>query len=256
MENQAQTVESVTNTEATESVAEGVNTHNDTSSPQPSVADRPSWLNEKFESGEELQKSYDELASKLGKKEEDIKNTLMQELETEAFANRPPSAGEYIIPDSLDAEEAGSNSMLKWWADYSWNNGLSQEEFDEGIAKFVEYAGANEPNLDEVKKGLGDNANARVEAVQLWMNKFFPDNDMQEAVATLGSSVGGIKALEKVIEATKGTSLNTETTPTGHITQEMIEAKMKDPRYWQQGKRDESFIAEVNNDWKKFANIG
>ena len=88
------------------------------------------------------------------------------------------------------------------------------------------------------------------------MNKFFPDGDMQEAVAELGSSIGGIKALEKVIEATKGTPLNTNAQPTGHITQADIEAKMKDPRYWQQGRRDEAFVQEVNNDWKRLLNTG
>ena len=88
------------------------------------------------------------------------------------------------------------------------------------------------------------------------MNKFFPDQEMQEAVAELGATVGGIKALEKVIEATKGTSLNTNTVTTGQLSQADIEAKMKDPRYWQQGKRDEAFVQEVNNDWKRLLNTG
>ena len=38
----------------------------------PVATERPSWLNDKFETGEDLQKSYDELSAKLGKKEEDI----------------------------------------------------------------------------------------------------------------------------------------------------------------------------------------
>ena len=218
--------------------------------------ERPAWLNEKFNTGEDLQKSYDELASKIGKNKEDIKTEVLAELEQEAYANRPATAGDYVIPETLDEKEAGTNPLLKWWSEYSHENGLSQEEFDEGIGKWIEHTSLNQPNLEEVKKGLGDNAGARVEAVQLWMNKFFPDADMQDAVSELGSSIGGIKALEKVIEATKGTSLNTNTQVTGRMSQADIETKMKDPRYWQQGKRDEAYVQEVNNDWKRLLNTG
>lgn len=217
---------------------------------------RPEWLPEKFQTPEELAKSYGELSTKIGQKEDDIKAQVMKQLEEEAYSARPASAGEYVVPEILDAEEAGTNPLLKWWSDYSWENGLSQEEFDEGINKWAEHMSGNQPDLETVKAELGDNANARVEAIQLWMNKFFPDQDMQEAVAELGSSVGGIKALEKVIEATKGTSLNTNTVTTGQLSQADIEAKMKDPRYWQQGKRDEAFVQEVNNDWKRLLNTG
>ncbi|BCV06398.1 MAG: hypothetical protein CM15mV132_230 [uncultured marine virus] len=137
---------------------------------------RPTWLNEKFETGEDLQKSYDELASKLGKRREDVKSEVLQELETEAYANRPASAGDYQIPEILDEAEAATNPLLKWWADYSWDNGLSQEEFNEGITKWAEHTGGNQPDLDQVKKDLGDNANSRVEATQLFVNKFFLKN--------------------------------------------------------------------------------
>ncbi len=113
---------------------------------------RPSWLNEKFETGEDLQKSYDELASKLGKSKEDVKSEVLQELETEAYANRPASAGDYQIPEILDEAEAATNPLLKWWADYSWDNGLSQEEFNEGITKWAEHTGSNQPDLEQVKK--------------------------------------------------------------------------------------------------------
>lgn len=219
-----------------------------TTTPAPT---RPEWLPEKFDSPETFAKSYSELESKLGKGEEELRKTLMTELEQKAFENRPATAGDYQIPEVLDAETAGSDPLLKWWADYSWQNGLSQDEFDKGIQQFADYMKPEEVDLDTVNKELGDNANQRVEAVQLWMNKFFPDKAMQEAVAELGSSSAGIKALEHIIEQTKGTNLNVETVATGQVTQADIEAKMKDPRYWQQGRRDDAYVNEVNNDWKR-----
>ena len=54
---------------------------------------RPEGLPEKFKTWDDMVKSYSELESWKGKKEEDIKATVLQELETEAYANRPASSG-------------------------------------------------------------------------------------------------------------------------------------------------------------------
>ena len=172
-------------------------------------------------------------------------------METEAFAERPATVGEYVLPETVDETEAVDNELLDWWSNYSWNNGLSQDEFAEGIAKYADAVAGKQPDLEAVRKDLGDNANMRVEAVQLWMNKFFPDQNMQQAVAELGSSSAGIKALEHIIEQTKGSNVATPSVITGQVTQADIESKMKDPRYWQQGKRDNAFIQEVNSDFKR-----
>jgi len=50
---------------------------------------RPEWLPEKFTKPEDMAKSYGELESKIGKKEEDIRTAIHSELEKEAFAHRP-----------------------------------------------------------------------------------------------------------------------------------------------------------------------
>lgn len=213
--------------------------------------ERPEWLPEKFQTPEDLRKSYDELSSKLGKGEEELRKSIMEEIETDAFSQRPASVGEYVLPEILDEEAAVDNELLDWWSNYSWENGLSQEEFAEGIEKYANAIMETQPDLDAVAKELGDNANERVEAVQLWMNKFFPDAEMQEAIATLGSSAAGIKALEHIIEQTKSGNISPQGNVAGQITQADVEAKMKDPRYWQQGKRDPAFVAEVNNEWKR-----
>ena len=210
---------------------------------------RPSWLNEKFETGEDLQKSYDELASKLGKSKEDVKSEVLQELETEAYANRPASAGDYQIPEILDEAEAATNPLLKWWADYSWDNGLSQEEFNEGITKWAEHTGSNQPDLDQVKKDLGDNANARVEATQLFVNKFFPE-DLRDAVAELGTSAEGIKALELIQRSMQQAQPNNQATAPAKQTIEDLMAKMRDPRYYDPARRDKAYVQEVTNGFK------
>jgi hypothetical protein len=238
-------------TTPTESATE---TPTETSVPPTSVESvaeptRPSWLNEKFETGEDLQKSYDELASKLGKSREDVKSEVLQELETEAYANRPASAGDYQIPEILDEGEAATNPLLKWWADYSWDNGLSQEEFNEGITKWAEHNGANQPDLEQVKKDLGDNANARVEATQLFVNKFFPE-DLRDAVAELGTSAEGIKALELIQRSMQQAQPNNQATAPAKQTIEDLMAKMRDPRYYDPARRDKAYVQEVTNGFK------
>ena len=211
---------------------------------------RPSWLNEKFETGEDLQKSYDELASKLGKSKEDVKSEVLQELETEAYANRPASAGDYQIPEILDEAEAATNPLLKWWADYSWDNGLSQEEFNEGITKWAEHNGANQPDLEQVKKDLGDNANSRVEAANLFVQKFFPD-ELKDAVAELGTSVEGIKALELIQRSMQQTSPNAQAQSPSKVTREDLMAKMRDPRYYDPARRDAAYVQEITDGFKR-----
>ena len=196
-----------------------------------------------------MAKSYSELESWKGKKEEDIKNGLLQELETEAYSNRPASAGDYQIPEILDEAEAATNPLLKWWADYSWDNGLSQEEINEGITRWAEHTGRNQHDLDQVKKDLGDNANARVEATQLFVNKFFPE-DLRDAVAELGTSAEGIKALELIQRSMQQAQPNNQDTAPAKQTIEDLMAKMRDPRYYDPARRDKAYVQEVTNGFK------
>ena len=211
---------------------------------------RPEGLPEKFNTREDMAKSYSELESWKGKKEEDIKANVLQELETEAYANRPASAGDYQIPEILDDAEAATNPLLKWWADYSWENGLSQDEFNEGITKWAEHNTSDEPDLDQVKKDLGDNANQRVEAVQLFMNKFFPE-EMQGAVAQLGTSAEGIKALELIQRSMQQTAPNAQASSPSKVTIEDLMAKMRDPRYDDPARRDKAYVQEITDGFKR-----
>ena len=211
---------------------------------------RPEWLPEKFTTPEDMAKSYGELESWKGKKEEDLRKTISDELKVESLSQRPKTAGDYQIPDSIDEEEAGTNPLLKEWADYAWENGYSQEKFSHWVNKFAEYMNADQPDLEQIKKDLGDNANARVESAQLFMNKFFP-TEMHEAISQLGTSVEGIKAIEFIQRQMQGTDISGQASTPSKLSHADIEAKMKDERYWNPAKRDKAFVDEVNNDFQK-----
>ena len=73
--------------------------------PQVETSDsRPEWLPEKFNTPEDLSKAYTALSSKLGEKEEDVRNRLMEELQEQASEGVPEKAGDYELPDFVDAE--------------------------------------------------------------------------------------------------------------------------------------------------------
>ena len=80
--------------------------------------ERPEWLPEKYNTGEDLAKAYKELESKLGGKEEDIKNKLLEEIQAEAFGDRPETAGDYQLPDIIDEESAVDSELLQWWSEH------------------------------------------------------------------------------------------------------------------------------------------
>jgi len=203
---------------------------------------RPEWLPEKYNTGEDLAKAYKELESKLGTKEEDIRSKIIEEIQTEAFSERPESAGDYQLPDIVNEEMAVDNELLKWWADHSYENGFSQEEFNKGIEMYAQAIGGQEPDLDAEAAKLGDNANDRIQAASMFANKFFPEQAIP-AVERMCESHEGILALEAVMEAMKDGSFTAETQPSAGQSEADLREMMNDPRYYKD--RDPHFVKQV-----------
>lgn len=203
---------------------------------------RPEWLPEKYNTGEDLAKAYKELESKLGTKEEDIRSKIIEEIQTEAFSERPESAGDYQLPDIVNEELAVDNELLKWWADHSYENGFSQEEFNKGIEMYAQAIGGQEPDLDAEAAKLGDNANDRIQAASMFANKFFPEQAIP-AVERMCESHEGILALEAVMEAMKDGSFTAETQPSAGQSEADLREMMNDPRYYKD--RDPHFVKQV-----------
>lgn len=203
---------------------------------------RPEWLPEKYSTGEDLAKAYKELESKLGTKDEDIRSKIIEEIQTEAFSERPESAGDYQLPDIVNEEMAVDNELLRWWADHSYENGFSQDEFNKGIEMYAQAIGGQEPDLDAEAAKLGDNANDRIQAASMFANKFFPEQAIP-AVERMCESHEGILALEAVMEAMKDGSFAGETQASAGQSEADLREMMNDPRYWKD--RDPQFIKQV-----------
>lgn len=215
---------------------------------QAAVPSRPEWLPEKYNSGEDLAKAYKELESKLGTKEEDIRSRIMEEIQSEAFSDRPESAGDYQLPESIDDSVAVDNKLLSWWAEHSFENGYSQEEFEQGIAMYAEAMNGSMPDIEAEAKMLGDNADQRIEAASLFANKFFPEAALP-AIERMCESHEGIIALEAIMEAMKDGSFAGNTQAVAGTSEKELREMMNDPRYWKD--RDPHFIKQVTEGFQQ-----
>lgn len=212
--------------------------------------ERPEWLPEKFKSAEDLATAYSSLEGKLGQKEDEYRDSFLKEMEEQAYANRPVSAGDYELPEGIDQELASDNELLEWWSKTSFENGYSQEEFSEGINMYINAINADVPDYDQELSRLGDNANARTEAVSLFANQFFPEEQLG-AIERMCETADGVMALETIMNAMKQTGPSVDGTPAGVLNEKALQQMMNDPRYHDPARRDENFVKQVESGFQK-----
>ena len=216
----------------------------------PPAPERPEWLPEKYKTGEDLAKAYKELESKLGAKDDDLRKAIIEEIQAEAFADRPETAGDYQLPESISADEAVDNELLKWWSEHSFENGYSQAEFEQGIEMYAQAVLGTQPDLEAESAKLGDNANARIDAASAWASKFFPEETMP-AIERMCESHEGIIALEVMMDAMKDGSFAADVESASRTTEAELRQMMQDPRYYDSTRRDPTFVKQVEDGFKQ-----
>lgn len=202
----------------------------------------------KYKSAEDLESAYKSLESKIGEKEDSIRERLKEEMSAPK-EGVPATSGEYELPDFIDEAEAVESDALKSWADHCLENGYNQEEFQKGIELYMQSM-PEEPNLEEEAKHLGDNAQDRINAASLFANKFFPE-DAMSAVERMCEGADGIIALEAIMAAMKEPSMNVETGTADSISEESLNEMMRDERYWNPRVRDDNYVKQVQSGFKK-----
>lgn len=223
---------------------------------EPEAAPDPlSALPEKFKSLEDMVESYSNLESKIGAKEETFRDQFMKEMEEQAYANRPESVGDYVLPDSIDDEMATDNPLLQWWANTAFENGYSQDEFAEGIEMYVNAINADVPDYDAEVEKLGDNASARTEAASLFANQFFPE-EMLGAVERMCETAEGIMVVEHIMEALKEGGPSNGAMEVSRETEADLRQMMLDPRYHDPARRDPTFVKQVDDGFKRMFSNG
>ncbi|MEK9983504.1 MAG: hypothetical protein VW879_02065 [Opitutae bacterium] len=223
---------------------------------EPEAAPDPlAALPEKFKSLDDLVESYSNLESKIGAKEETFRDQFMKEMEEQAYANRPESVGDYVLPDSIDDEMATDNQLLQWWANTAFENGYSQDEFAEGIEMYVNAVNADVPDYDAEIEKLGDNASARTEAASLFANQFFPE-EMLGAVERMCETAEGIMVLEHVMDAMREGGPSNGAVEVSRETEADLRQMMLDPRYHDPARRDPTFVKQVDDGFKRMFSNG
>ena len=141
---------------------------------------RPEYVSEKFWNAdtnevnlEDLASSYNSLEKKLGSRTEELSKQIRQDIEQERIANTPKEYELFQpeVPEGVSIEVNKDIPLLQWWEETARKKGLSQEEYNDGIKKFVDNQIAALPVLEEEKQQLGENATQRIEAADLWAKK-------------------------------------------------------------------------------------
>ena len=218
--------------------------------PVNSMGERPEWLPEKFKSPEDFANSYHNLESKIGQSRDTIRDEVLAEIESEAYADRPESAGDYLLPESLDPELAQDNPMLDWWADHCYNSGMGQDEFEKGIEMFGEQVGAGY-DADAEIADLGDHAEERIEAVGLFVDQIVPqENPLRETIDDFCSTSEGIQVVELLMSQMQQTPFLDGTQPVQVMNEAKLKEMMQDPRYYGHNK-DMDFVRRVDEGFRK-----
>ena len=202
----------------------------------------------KYKTAEDLESAYKSLESKIGEKEDAIRERLKEEM-SQPKEGVPLSAGEYELPDFVDESEAVANEALKSWSEHCFENGYSNEEFQKGLELYMNSM-PQQQDLEKEASSLGDNATARIESASLFANKFFPEEAMP-AIERMCEGADGIIALEAIMSAMKEPSMGTPTGTADAITETSLNEMMRDERYWNPRTRDDNFVKQVDSGFKK-----
>lgn len=149
--------------------------------------ERPEWLPEKFNSGEDLANAYAELQKKF-------------------------SQGKHKAPENYDTsifEEAGigdDDPLYNVYRDWAKENGISQAAFESLASTFIGMAGeeaeAGEISFKEEYEKLGKNADLTIKSMTDWasglVRKGVWSEDDFEEFKIMGGTAQGLRALQKI----------------------------------------------------------
>ena len=224
-----------------------------------SEVSKPDYVQDKFSDSdskqvniETLSSSYNTLESKLGSRTEDLTKQIRTDLEVEKLKNVPESY-KLNVPEMENTKLSVTAEMpiVKWWGETAKDAGLSQEQYDSGVKAFVDNAVANLPNPDLEKQKLGDNGKERVEAASMWSKKHLSP-DGYSTISDLAGTAGGVKVIEELMKLTKDTNMPTSQTQVdASATADDLKSMLNDPRYWDSGKRDPSYVRRVTELYEK-----
>jgi hypothetical protein len=234
-----------------------------TDSKEQTVVSKPEYVQDKFwdvdrkeVNLENLASSYNALEKKLGSRTEDLSKQIRQDMELERLKNAPEAYKVNLpeLPENVDVSVSDDMEIVQWWKETAKKNGLSQDQFDEGVNMFINNAVSALPDINAEMQNLGDNAKERIEAAELWSKKNLSPS-AYSTFSSIAATADGVKAIEEIMKLTKDSPI--PTTPTQvSVTPDLQDLKsmMNDPRYFDSNQRDPSYVKRVTELYEKAYN--
>jgi len=221
---------------------------------------KPEYVQDKFWDAdrnevnlENLASSYNSLEKKLGSRTEDLSKQIRQDIELERLSKTPEEYKVNLpeLPENVDVSVSDDMEIVQWWKETAKSNGLSQEQFDQGVNMFINNAIATLPDINSEMEKLGDTAKERIEAAELWSKKNLSP-DAYNTFSSVASTAEGVKAIEEIMKLTKDSPI--PTTPTQvSVTPDIQDLKsmLNDPRYYDSNQRDPAYVKRVEQLFEK-----
>jgi hypothetical protein len=128
--------------------------------------------------------------------------------------------------------------------------GLNQEQFQAGISQYMSSVISGLPDPAAEKKLIGENADARLAAIQTWAETKFTDPAKFAAVQQIAETAAGFKVLEELraeLEGKRPSIADADATgDNGELTKEDVQKLMATPAYYDQKNRDPKVVEKVN----------
>jgi len=202
---------------------------------------------------ENLASSYNSLEKKLGSRTEDLSKQIREDLEMEKLKSAPEEYKVNLpeLPENVDVSVSDDMEIVQWWKDTAKKNGLSQEQFDQGVEMFVNNAIATLPDMNAEMQKLGDNAKERVEAAELWSKKNLSPESYQ-TFSNVASTAEGVKVIEEIMKMTKDSPMPTTPTQVSVAPNlQDLKSMINDPRYYDSNRRDPAYVKRVEELFEK-----
>ena len=229
------------------------------------IPERPDHIPEKFwntETGElrqdDMIKSYNNLEKFATGKKDEMREATLAELKAEADELAPEKYELPKLVEGITEEMVRENPMTEWWEEKCKEFGLSQDQYEEGVNKWIDIIMNSGPNLDGEMEKLGENANDRINAVTNYAKSQFPPEEFELIANTLGTSATGISALERIMDLNKSQMNRSEQVaqPERELTIADVKQMMNDKRYFDQRHRDRDYVKKVDDAWARLNNAG
>lgn len=224
--------------------------------PQESTQERPDWLPQKFDRPEELANSYSELERAFYTRKEELRNQIVEELNSEAKSNAPISPADYELqiqaPEGIEYSISDDDPMLDWFRGTAHSYGLSQDEFNGLLNEYVQIDAMRGPDWNVESEALGEYAEKRLERVDGWAHSNLSDK-AYEAFANIPASANMVELFEELMELNGQPQFNmvSDSEFQERLSIEDLRSMQNDPKYWKD--KDPAFIAKVRQGFAQYA---